>query len=64
MNDSNLILPHSIIPVSTFLVSGSLPTWEQLPREHQHELVQALATLLMQLPQLQILLEAPHESEQ
>ena len=47
-----------------YLVSGSLPTWEQLPQERQQELIQALAALLIHLPQLQALfLEARDESE-
>jgi len=63
MNDPHLIVPISPIPVSTYLVSGELPTWEQIPQERQKELVMALANLLIQLPELQLLLEVRHDAQ-
>ncbi len=63
MNDPHLIVPISPIPVSNFLVSGDLPTWEQIPPVCQKELVVALANLLIQLPELQVLLEARHDAQ-
>jgi hypothetical protein len=63
MNDPHIIVPISPIPVSTYLVSGDLPTWEQIPPACQKELVVALANLLIQLPELQLLLEAHHDAE-
>jgi len=49
--------------VSAFLVSGDLPTWEQIPQERQKELIVALANLLIQLPELQLLLEVRHDAQ-
>jgi hypothetical protein len=43
------IVPRIEIPGS------ALPQWDQLPLEHQRELIQALAALLLRLPQLQAL---------
>jgi hypothetical protein len=63
MNDLHLIVPISPIPERTFLVSGGLPTWEQIPQERQKELVMALANLLIQLPELQLLLEVRHDAQ-
>jgi len=63
MNDPKLILPVFQKPVSAFVVSGDLPTWEQIPQERQKELVLALANLLIQLPELQLLLEVCHDAE-
>ena len=42
-------------------MTASLPRWEDLPTANQQELIQALAALLMQLPELQALLEVRHE---
>jgi hypothetical protein len=55
--------PISPLPTHSYLVSGSLPTWEQLPQERQQELIQALAALLIHLPQLQTLLEVSDEPQ-
>ena len=63
MNDLHLIVPISQIPVCPLLVSGDLPTWEQIPQERQKELVLALANLLIQLPELQQLLEVCHDAQ-
>jgi hypothetical protein len=63
MNDPNLILPHSQFPINNFLISGSLPSWDQIPKSHQQELILALANLLIQLPQLHHLLEAPDDPQ-
>ena len=35
----------------------SLPRWEEIPQRYQQELILALAALLMQQPELQVLLE-------
>jgi hypothetical protein len=59
----NLSHPVSALPIHPNLVAGSLPTWDQVPAERQQELVQALAALLMALPQLQALREALDEPE-
>lgn len=50
MNTPALILPQT--QIRTF------PTWEQFPQERKNELIQALAALLLHLPQLQALQEA------
>ena len=63
MNDPHLIVPISPIPASAFLVSGDLPTWEQISPACQKELIAALANLLIQLPELQLLLEVRHDAE-
>jgi hypothetical protein len=42
-------------------LTASLPRWEDLPTANQQELIQALAALLMRLPELQALLEVRHE---
>jgi len=49
MNSTPLIVLPNEIPSST------LPAWDQFSQERQHELIQALAALLLQLPQLQTL---------
>lgn len=51
MNPSALIVPRIEIPAQ------AVPPWEQLPRECQNELIQALAALLLRLPQVQRLEE-------
>jgi hypothetical protein len=38
-------------------LNSPAPPWEQFPAECQIELIQALATLLLELPQLQALQE-------
>ncbi len=35
--------------------ASAIPQWDQLPLERQHDLIQALAALLLHLPQLQAL---------
>jgi hypothetical protein len=52
MNASALI----VHPISLELNSPA-PAWEQFPAECQDELIQALAALLLDLPQLQTLQE-------
>ena len=49
MNPTPLIVLPNEIP------SSALPAWEQFSQERQQELIQALAALLLQLPQLQAL---------
>jgi hypothetical protein len=49
MNDTYYILSQIETPVDR------LPEWEQFPQECQNELIQALAGLLLHLPQLQAL---------
>jgi hypothetical protein len=51
MNGSRMILPQIEIP------ANALPEWEAFPVECQSELIQALAELLLHLPQLQALEE-------
>jgi hypothetical protein len=51
MNNRPIILPQIEIPIS------ALPDWEQFPLECRSELIQALAVLLLHLPQLQTLEE-------
>lgn len=51
MNTLPLIVPLIEIPLS------ALPHWEQFSQERQDELVQALAALLLHLPQLKALEE-------
>jgi hypothetical protein len=49
INDFSLIVPQlEILP-------SALPQWDQFPQECQGELIQALAALLLHLPQLQAL---------
>lgn len=64
MNPKNLTFPDSQQTVSAYLTAGSLPTWEQVPQNCQQELILALVTLLLRLPELQTLLEGSHEPEQ
>ncbi len=63
MNQPNPIVPPIQPTLSACLVSGSLPTWEQLPLDRQQELIQTLADLLTQLPPIHALLEAPDEPQ-
>jgi hypothetical protein len=63
MNPPNPILPHCPHPAHPYRISGSLPTWDQLPRERQLELIQALAALLISLPKVQALWEVPDEPQ-
>jgi hypothetical protein len=49
MHNCPIILPQIEIPTS------ALPDWEQFPLECRSELIQALAALLLHLPQLQAL---------
>jgi len=49
MNEMSTILPQIESP------ANGLPEWEQFPQECQSELIQALAALLLHLPQLQAL---------
>jgi hypothetical protein len=51
MNPTAPIVPRIEIPAQ------AVPHWEQLPRECQNELIQALAALLLRLPQVQRLEE-------
>jgi hypothetical protein len=60
----NPILSLSQIPVSAYLVSGNPPTWEQFPMSFQQELIQVLAALLIDLPEVHPLLEVSHDPEQ
>jgi hypothetical protein len=41
----------------------NLPKWEELPLNCQQELIQTLAALLMQQPELQAVLEVRREPE-
>jgi len=65
MNPKNLSLPHPCPTASAYVTAGSLPAWEQVPPRCQQELITALATLLVQLPELRPLLslEVGDESE-
>ena len=58
MNPSALIVPRIEIPAQ------AVPQWEQLPRECQQELIQALAALLLRLPQVQALEERMSDERQ
>ena len=49
--------------LSSSVVQESLPRLEDLPESHRRELIQTLASLLMQEPALQALLEVRHEPE-
>jgi hypothetical protein len=49
MNTTPLIVLPNEIP------SSALPAWDQFSQERQQELIQALAALLLQLPQIQTL---------
>lgn len=49
MNTTALIVLPNEIP------SSALPAWDQFSQERQQELIQALAALLLQLPQIQTL---------
>jgi hypothetical protein len=49
MNTTPLIVLPNEIPTS------ALPVWDQFSQERQQELIQALAALLLQLPQFQAL---------
>jgi len=64
MNQSNPIVPPFQQPLSDYLVSGDLPTWEQIPPDCQQELIQTLADLLVKLPEIHALLEVPDEPQQ
>jgi hypothetical protein len=44
---------HSNIVSQIQIPASALPVWEQLPLECRSDLVQALAALLLHLPQLQ-----------
>ena len=58
MNTTSLIVPRIEIPIS------ALPNLEQFPQECQQELIQALAALLLHLPQLQALEEEMSDERQ
>jgi hypothetical protein len=58
MKTTPLIVPQMEIPIST------IPHWDQFSPEHQHELIQALAELLLHLPQLQALEEGMRHEHQ
>jgi hypothetical protein len=49
--------------VSEYITAGSLPDWEQVPPDCLQELVQTLACLLVGLPEVQQLAEAPDERQ-
>jgi hypothetical protein len=46
--------PLIVHPIS-FDLNSPAPSWDQFPAECQVELIQALAALLLRLPQLQVL---------
>lgn len=48
------ISPLIVHPIS-FDLNNPAPSWDQFPAECQGELIQALAALLLHLPQLQVL---------
>lgn len=50
-----------ILPVLSGAVLASLPKLTELPPAQERELIQSLAALLLHLPEVQQLLEAPHE---
>lgn len=56
MNPKYPTLPNPRRPVSSYVTAGSLPTWEQVPRHCQQELVLALTALLLRQPELHPLL--------
>lgn len=58
MNTLPLIVPLLEIPDS------AIPQWDQFPQECQRELIQALAALLLHLPQLQALEEEMNHEPQ
>lgn len=58
MNPSVPIVPRIEIPAQ------AIPTWEQWPREFQKELTQALAALLLRLPEIQRLEEQMRDERQ
>jgi hypothetical protein len=45
------------------LPASILPHWDQLPPQHQQELIAALALLLLRLPEVQALLDKPHDRQ-
>jgi len=47
--------------LSSPAVQASLPRMEELPEAQRQELIQALAALLLHLPEVQCLLEVRHE---
>jgi hypothetical protein len=57
MKPKNPTLPEPNLSVCAYVTAGSLPAWEQVSPQRQQELVQALAALLLHLPELQPLLE-------
>jgi hypothetical protein len=66
MNPKNPIFAHPYPTASAYVTGGSLPAWEQVPARCQQELITALATLLLQMPELQPLVsrEGCDEPEQ
>jgi hypothetical protein len=66
MKPKNTTLPEPNLSVRAYVTAGSLPAWEQVSAQRQQELIQALAALLLHLPELQPLLEmeaVSHEPE-
>jgi hypothetical protein len=64
MNPKNQIFPDPPQTMSVYMTAGSLPSWEQVPPNCQQELILALVSLVLHLPELQSLLEVQHEPEQ
>lgn len=62
-NKPNPCIVPALPDLNSSEVKKSLPSWEELPRHCQQELIQGLAVLLEQQPELQALLEAFHEPE-
>jgi hypothetical protein len=47
--------PTPLIVLPNGIPNSALPAWDQFSQEHQQELIQVLANLLLHLPQLQAL---------
>lgn len=63
MNPIDPNIPHVLPEPKADALPGLLPRWEELPHRYQQELIETLAALLLQQPQLQALRETTHEPQ-